>query len=346
MSKKIIINGTNLWQSHSGVQRYAIECLKEVDRLNFNHELDIEVVYPHRMKINCPEFQTIKVKPLIGLTRYYYKYTLPIYTKLSKAVFVGMMNDAPKGDVNVICLHDLIMIKPEADFSKEMIDKTLALYSEIASKCKYIVTVSDYSKNDIVEHLGVSEESVVVIPCAWQHINNMDSSDDVLEKYDALQRGNYYYAIGNYGYPHKNFKWIMETAKCNPDCIFAVAGNMPESDSGDELKPENVLYLGRVTDEENKCLMKYCKAFIHPAFLEGFGIPPMEALSLGRPIIISNASVLPEIYGGAAHYIDPYKYDYDLDLLLSENVEKPETVLNKFSWEMSGWRWYELLKKI
>ncbi|MCD7817389.1 MAG: glycosyltransferase family 4 protein [Bacteroides sp.] len=242
-------------------------------------------------------------------------------------------------------MHDLIFIKPEAKFPQEKVQEKLRLYEEIASKCKYIVTVSEYSKKDIVEQLNVPPERVIVIPNGWQHMTKIGLDDSVFGRYDLLKKGKYYYAMGNI-MPHKNFKWIVETAKRNPDCTFAIAGNMHELSNKAELKLDNVLYLGRVTDEENKSLIKYCKAFIHPAFLEGFGIPPMEALTFGRPIIVSNTSCMPEIYGGAAHYVDPYRYDYGLDTLLLEHVENPETVLNKYSWEQSGRHWYELFQSL
>lgn len=85
-----------------------------------------------------------------------------------------------------------------------------------------------------------------------------------------------------------------------------------------------------------KALMKNCKAFIHPAKYEGFGITPMEAMSVGAPIIISNAACLPEIYGNSAHYIDPDVSDVDLNFILSEKVEPSENVLDNYSWRKSA----------
>nr|MCR5404394.1 glycosyltransferase [Butyrivibrio sp.] len=91
---------------------------------------------------------------------------------------------------------------------------------------------------------------------------------------------------------------------------------------------------GYLSDSYVKTLMKYCKAFIQPSLSEGFGIPPLEALSVGAEIIVSNATCLPEIYGNTAHYIDPLDYDnIDLEAILSTPVEKPDAILEKFSWD-------------
>ena len=91
--------------------------------------------------------------------------------------------------------------------------------------------------------------------------------------------------------------------------------------------------------------MQQCKAFIHPAIYEGFGIPPLEAMSCGASVIVSTATCLPEIYGKSAHYIDPLNYDVDLDALLAEPVAAREDVLGKFDWQREGEKLLELLRK-
>ena len=86
------------------------------------------------------------------------------------------------------------------------------------------------------------------------------------------------------------------------------------------------------------------RAFIHPAIYEGFGIPPLEALSSGANLIVSTATCLPEIYEDAAHYIDPYDYDVDLEKLLSEPVEPASKVLDKYNWAREAEKLYGILK--
>lgn len=79
-----------------------------------------------------------------------------------------------------------------------------------------------------------------------------------------------------------------------------------------------------MTDGQNKALMQNCKGFLHPAVFEGFGIPPLEALSLGAPIALARASCLPELYGDTARYFDPYDYDVDLDALFAKPAAPPD----------------------
>ena len=135
---------------------------------------------------------------------------------------------------------------------------------------------------------------------------------------------------------HKNFKWIREVARRSPDKTFVVAGGKDLRAFGDDAEAKdthNVFYPGYVSDAENAALMKHCKLFLHPAVFEGFGIPPLEALALGAPVALANATCLPELYGDTARYFDPYDYDVDLDALAAQPVAAPDEVLKKYSWD-------------
>ena len=85
---------------------------------------------------------------------------------------------------------------------------------------------------------------------------------------------------------------------------------MHSEEIGDLSQLRNVILLGYVSDEEVKALMQKCKAFVFPSYYEGFGIPPLEALSAGARIIIARSASLPEIYGNAALYIDAYNTEF------------------------------------
>lgn len=100
-----------------------------------------------------------------------------------------------------------------------------------------------------------------------------------------------------------------------------------------------------MTDGQNKALMQNCKGFLHPAVFEGFGIPPLEALSLGAPIALARASCLPELYGDTARYFDPYDYDVDLDALFAKPAAPPDKVLARYSWEKTARFWLDEIKK-
>ena len=129
---------------------------------------------------------------------------------------------------------------------------------------------------------------------------------------------------------------------------FVVAGGKDLRAFGDDTEAKdthNVFYPGYVSDAENAALMKHCKLFLHPAVFEGFGIPPLEALALGAPIALANATCLPELYGDTARYFDPYDYDTDLDKLAAQPVAAPDEVLQKYSWDKTANFWLHEIEK-
>ncbi|MDD4849866.1 MAG: glycosyltransferase, partial [Gemmiger sp.] len=173
------------------------------------------------------------------------------------------------------------------------------------------------------------------------HIAQVAEDEGIFDKNPRLQKGEYFYALGSLA-PHKNYKWIREVARRNPEKTFVVAGGKNLASFGEDkeaVDTHNILYPGYVTDGENKALMRHCKAFLHPAVFEGFGIPPLEALALGAKVLLSSASCLPELYGSCAAYFDPQDYTVDLDALLAQPVTPPDALLQKYSWNATAQFW-------
>ena len=86
--------------------------------------------------------------------------------------------------------------------------------------------------------------------------------------------------------------------------------------------------------------------FIFPSYFEGFGLPPLEALSCGAPVIISNKTCLPEIYEDCAHYINPDVYDVDLNKILGQPVASPEKLLEKYTLQNTARRLLSVINEV
>ena len=78
---------------------------------------------------------------------------------------------------------------------------------------------------------------------------------------------------------------------------------------------------------------------------EGFGIPPLEALALGAPVALANATCLPELYGDTARYFDPYDYDVDLDALAAPARGRARRGPEKYSWDKTAAFWLHEMEK-
>ena len=117
-------------------------------------------------------------------------------------------------------------------------------------------------------------------------------------------------------FPHKNLPKLIEAfniiRKQHPALKLVLAGKREKH--YDELqlwafdRPSynNIIFTGFVSDAELKWLYQHCKAYVFASLSEGFGLPPLEAMAHGAPVVSSNASVMPEVYGDAAYYCDPH----------------------------------------
>lgn len=346
--KKIIINGDYLnFGTFAGACRYASEILNELDSLV--EPGNIELLVPE-YTTNIPELRNITVVKAGNQSLSMWKtFFLPRYARKQKARLVDLTQAFSLRNKDVCCIFDCIPEKIESaysGFTGKYIRKPIKLLQRkhAAKCCETIITISECSKNDIVKYYGVKEDKISIVPCGWQHINRVDAADDIYSKYPALENREFYFSLGS-RVPHKNLKWIIEAAKQNTDKIFVVSGeNSFATNFNEETFPVNVLFTGYISDEEIKAFMRECKAFILPSFYEGFGIPPLEAMSQGTEVIVSNTACFPEIYETSVHYIDPYNYDkLDIDQILSTQVDDPDRILRKYSWKKSAEKLKELL---
>lgn len=165
----------------------------------------------------------------------------------------------------------------------------------------------------------------------------------------GVEVGNYFFSMSSIA-PTKNFKWVIEAAKQNKNQIFIIAGGTdPKSFGINSLEEEvpNVKYVGRVSDEDAKLLMRDCKAFIFPSYYEGFGIL-QEAFACGAPeVIVSDIPVMHEVCGTSAHYINPFDYEnIDLNTIMKHETDAPDQVLSKYSWRDSAQKMLNVLETV
>lgn len=339
--KKVVIDGRCIKEGKfDGAQRYAMEILRELDRLvpegkyelllrSENRDL-VDLKNIKKIGINCSHMRFWRCKVLFYLIRHW-------------AWYIDFANGPAIWYKSIITQHDIYAFYNVCNNTRIYhLKKKCAAWMN-AVLAAHIVTVSQYSKGTMLEKLPVRPDKISVIYNGWQHMCNTEADPSVLEK-NGLVTKEYYFFIGRL-VNNKNIQWIFRVADHNSSSRFVISGavNNEKFDYYTGIN-NNITYTGFVSDAELTALFQNCKAFLFPSLMEGFGIPPLEALYHGVPIIISNTSALPEIYEDCAHYIDPMKYDYCLDELLKEPVSSADKILDKFSWEKSARQWYELIE--
>ncbi len=267
---------------------------------------------------------------------------------------------APKK--SVVSILDVSYIYfPELFKKKDLIQlKKWTKYS--AKKSRKILTISQSSKNDIIKEYKVSKDKVEVIyPGISRNlsVNNKLSMEDLSKKFGVS--GKYILFVGTLQ-PRKNIKRLIEAfSKIDTDVSLIIVGrrgwqyeeilNAPEKYN----VKDKVIFLENVSDEDLPSLYKNAEFFILPSLYEGFGIPVLEAMNYGTPVITSNISSLPEVGGDAALYVDPNdtmdiaekmkKLLHD-DNLRKQLVEKGKKQIEKFSWEKSARQTLAVLEEV
>lgn len=233
-----------------------------------------------------------------------------------------------KGIKTVTTIHDLLALHYPKNFSKlENIWFRFGWkYAVKNSDC--VVAITDYTKNDI--ELNYKAKNVVRIynPII---IDKKDMSDfkKLKSKYN-IEKNNYYYTVSS-TYPHKNLMTLINVIKkydMKKLVISGVNGYQQEQIIKlirEENLADKIILTGFVTDAERNCLIKNSNIFLFPSVFEGFGMPPIEAMMLGKKVITTKCASLYEVTEKKCYYINN---PYDIDEWKNK-IENTENVKDK-----------------
>lgn len=351
---KYFINGRFTSRKVTGQERFAIEVVKSLDKIVENDGNQWELIVPEYAD-NIPDLQNIKIVKKGKVKGHFWEQTsFAFYSLKNKGFTINMCMKIPFISPGVVVIHDMAyklpysVIKGKPTLRRRLSRIWHRVHHRISVwRCPVIFTVSAYSKKQIVDFYNIPESKVVVLGNGWQHFESVVPDYNILNKHKQLKEGKFFFSLGSLA-ANKNIEWILKVAKKYPQYTFAIAGNMDFARFGVKYNEEslkNVILLGYISDGEVKALMSKCRAFLFPSYFEGFGIPPLEAMSVGSEVISANTTCLPEIYENTVHYIDPDDTDVDLDKLLSEPVGDKQKILVKYQWNKIAQKMYDAIIK-
>lgn len=341
---KIYINGKFLFQKTTGVQRVAKELLIQLNDI-CRPEDEITILIPSTFDdqelFTNFSFIVLKAQNLL----FWEQFVLPKFVMKNKGFLVSLCNSAPIFlKKNIIFLHDISYIDNPKNYSLKF--RLFYRFMERINirKAKLCFTVSQFSKSRIISFYSfVDENKIKVIPNGFSY--------ELLEKKEEPIKNlikPFYFSIGSSS-PNKNLDYIIKAAQSMPESLFVLSGtkNSNFKDRKNHEFPNNVLFLGYVSDNQLKWLYKNCEALVFPSFYEGFGLPPLEAISCGcNKIIVSDIPVLKEIYGAIGNFINPKKYikeEFLGDKIISE--EQKQELLTNYNYLESAKMLYSYLKE-
>lgn len=240
----------------------------------------------------------------------------------------------------VTTIHDVTFLKyPETHTPYSVAVHTRHL-NQAKKYADQIIAVSESTKKDLIDY-GIPTEKITVIYEAAGSIFRPVDPRSVKVKHGLTKP--YFLSVGTRE-PRKNLQRLIEAFSKLPTRTVPVGNQLAIAGPvgwGESLKiPSNVRFLGFVPDEDLAGLYSGAKAFVYPTLYEGFGLPVLEALSCGCPVITSNLSSLPEVGGEAAIYVNP-KSITEISRAMTEiqklNLrEKSLAQARKFSWEKTA----------
>jgi glycosyltransferase involved in cell wall biosynthesis len=234
-------------------------------------------------------------------------------------------------------------------------------------RARAIIAVSESTKKDILRTLKVASDKVTTIPEALplqKEQRELEYDNDIISMGSRLQNG-YLLFIGERR-PHKNLvRLILAYKKARmqlPDIppLIIAGRSYAEYDDPEVLTnklglSDRVVFLNYVSDTAKNALLADASALLFPSIYEGFGLPILEAMAKGIPVITSNISSMPEIAGNAALLVDPYCEDEiakAIELMLSDSSLRRELVergykrVSQFSWKKAANMTLQVYKKI
>lgn len=341
---KIVINTLFLNSEHKtrGIGRYTRKLVENLRALRTKHKIVLT------SKVELVKNPDVVHYPNFDL----FRKSLPIF---------------PLAPVEIITIHDLTPLRMK-DFFKPGMKSGLALWvqSILVKRMKAIITDSEHSKSDIIELLSIPPEKINVIPLgvdkefkptAIQKIKSVQKTYSLPEKYLLY--------VGDVN-PNKNLPILLRvTAKLKIHLV--IVSRAFEKDSLPEIinLRQMILDLGishlvKVLpsvqmDPADDLVAIYSGAlvYVQPSLYEGFGLPVLEAMACGIPVVSSNASSLPEVVGGAGLLVKPMEADLaeGISKLISDEslkrklIQKGLARAKKFDWEKTAALTLEVYEK-
>lgn len=307
--RSITVNGRFLSQPITGVQRYAYELLSALDILLSTGALEpipVTVLVPKDAG-ELPFWSWLRVRKIGHFTgQLWEQFDLPLFARGS-LLFTPCGGAPLTHKPQVITIHDAGPFSTPEAYSGAYRNYYKTLQKILSHTAAHVITVSEFSRQELITHLRIPGEKISYTWLSGEHIFRCDADDAVLGK-NALSPGRFVFAVGSKN-SNKNLRGLIQASAQPPleDVCFAIAGGSNGNVFADAAHVSNgIKDLGFVTDGELRALYEHAACFVFPSFYEGFGLPPLEALTVGCPVVVSCAGSLPEVFGNAAVYCDPH----------------------------------------
>jgi glycosyltransferase involved in cell wall biosynthesis len=292
-------------------------------------------------KVKIAEFDNYSLAEQIGFKKF--------LDELSPDLVHFCMPQQPifyKG-AHVTTFHDLTLLKTYnsdknwlAFHLKQLVGRFV--FKRVSKTSKHILTASEFTKKELVAFAGISPKKVTVtLEAADIHVGKLTPYKHPLNKFILyVGQQSDYKNIRRLGDAHQ--KLLQK----HPDLGLILVGKINASAINNkkyfgDKDYDNIIFTDFLPDAQRDWLYTNTSAYVFPSLMEGFGLPGLEAMGHGAPVVSSNATCLPEVYSDAAQYFDPYDTDdiaRAIDKVLTDEklrnslIKKGYEQIKKYSW--------------
>lgn len=356
MTRHWTINGRFLAQPITGVQRYAREIVSAMDALVADNaalarDLSVELLVPPDFEDKL-SFAAIRVRRVGSFGGHAWEQAvLPAYVR---GGLLSLCNSGPLATrKQILCIHDVNTRACPQSYSSQFRLLYRTLIPALGRTAHKITTVSRYSANELRRYGICPAAKIEVVGNGHEHALRWIPAHT--EHTKAVSGPRTIVVLGS-SIPHKNVGLILglQDRLASAGLQVAVVGASTSRVFGrnDYKDAPNVIWLGRRSDAELGALLRDSLCLAFPSLVEGFGLPPLEAMAIGCPVVMSDRTSLPEIGGDAVLYASPENADAWFECfmrLLHEDGLRTELILRgrkraaQFQWAASAQRYLELM---
>jgi glycosyltransferase involved in cell wall biosynthesis len=342
--------------AYGGISRYIYELSSRIVSLD---DYDVEIICPFYINEYFKEhlssyelLKGVKIKNLPKTATLRHRINQKLSSFIISAVDPDLVHETYYSNKSngsnkartVLTVHDMIHEKFSSNLDPN--NNFTTIKASAISRADHVICVSQNTRKDLIDILGIDPDKISTIYIAYAPIGNINTD---IKQMSQIKKP-YLLYVGKRDI-YKNFYRLLEaynnSYKLRQDfqliCFGGGKFSRAEIEKIADLQLQEKVIQIPGDDNILAHLYHQATAFVYPSLYEGFGIPPLEAMSLDCPVVCSNTSSIPEVVGAAGEYFDPYDLDSMIEAIekvvyseeVSNNLRKlGKERVKKFSWDL------------
>lgn len=317
----VFVNGKYLAQRTTGVQRVAASLVQALDALPATAAAPWVLLHPRGVPV--PALRRLRAVAVgwRGMPLHLWE-QLALPWAARSGLLVNLAGSAPGLSKRQVCqVHDAAVYDIPVAYTRCFTAWYKPLFHWLAWRKVQFLTVSEYSRQRLVHHLRIDDSRITVLFNGCDHLDAVPADERVLQRLGLVDTP-FLLAVASRS-PAKNLPRLMQAFARLPadrgcrlvlvgggnDTVFRPAGEAASTSQ------RGVVHAGTVDDAALKALYRHATALVVPSLYEGFGLPVVEAMRLGCPVLAAEAAALPEVCAGAALAFDPLSVEAIADAM-------------------------------